>query len=102
LRDPGRFLGTASGACRTNVIPVFEAIACHNPYPADHFGEDAFNQMVLKALFLGVRVVGIEGLRRRFNAELARMVEGYASERRAAGRVIPDDVAVIASIEAPS
>ena len=95
-----RFTDTAVAACRTNVTSVFEAIACHNPYPARHFSDEAFNQMVIKSLFLDVSVERIENLRARFNGELARMVAAYASERRAAGRSVPDDVAVILSLEA--
>jgi hypothetical protein len=100
LPEGERFAETAVAACRTNVTSVFEAIACRNPYPAQYFSDEAFNQMVIKALFLGVSVERIENLRGRFNGELARMVTAYATERRAAGRSVPDDVAVILSLEA--
>ncbi|HSN98566.1 MAG TPA: EboA domain-containing protein [Candidatus Nanopelagicales bacterium] len=89
---PERFVGVAIDACRTNELPVFEAIACENPYPADHFPDLHWNQLVLKALFLGVALERIVGLERRRTAELARMAEGYASERRAAGRSVPADI----------
>jgi hypothetical protein len=95
-----RFVATATAACRTNVTSVFEAIGCENPYPGEFFGDEAFNQMVIKALFLGVSLARIEGLRTRFNDELARMVAAYASERRAAGRTVPADVDWIMSLEA--
>ena len=52
---------------------MFEAIACENPFPARYFPELNFNQMVLKALFNGVALARIVGLRRRRNPELARM-----------------------------
>jgi hypothetical protein len=100
LPDADRFIATAVSACRTNVTSVFEAIACDNPYPARHFSDEAFNQMVMKTLFLGVPVARIEGLRARVNAELGRMVADYASERRAAGRSVPADVDVILNLEA--
>jgi hypothetical protein len=87
-----RFVDTAVDACRTHVLSVFEAIACENPYAAAHFDDPAFNQLVLKALFVGVSVTRIFGLRERANAELARMTAAYASERRAAGRPVPADV----------
>jgi hypothetical protein len=95
LDDPRRFVRLAVHACRTNVTPVFEAIACDNPYPAEHFSDDAFNQMVLKTMFVGLPVARVVGLDRRRSAELRRMAEGYASERRAAGRPVPDDVALL-------
>ena len=37
LPGPERFVGIAVEACRTNVRPVFEAIACDNPYALRHF-----------------------------------------------------------------
>jgi hypothetical protein len=95
LPDPARFVELAIDACRTNVQSVFEAIACDNAYPARHFPEPAFNQMVLKALFIGAPVARIVDLQARVTDELVRMVEAYASERRAAGRAIPDDAKLV-------
>jgi hypothetical protein len=92
LPDPGRFVPLAVDACRTSVQPVFEAIACENPYPARHFPESSFNQMVLKAVFIEVAVGRILGLEARITPELRRMAADYASERRAAGRGVPADV----------
>ena len=48
--------------------------------------------MVLKALFIGVRVERIVGLTRRLNPELSRMARDYAAERLAAGRTVPADL----------
>ncbi len=95
LPDAARFTETGVSSCRTNAQRVFEAIACDNPFPAAHFSELAFNQMVMKAVFVGAPVARIEGLTERRNAELLRMARDYASERRAAGRPVPDDVALI-------
>ena len=95
LPDPARYVEIAVDACRTNVQSVFEAIACDNAYPARHFPDPAFNQLVLKALFIGAPVGRILELTARTSDELVRMVEAYASERRAAGRTIPDDVRLI-------
>lgn len=98
LPDPSRFVAVAIDACRTNAVCVFEAIACENPLPADHFPEPAFNQMVLKAVFLGVAIARIVGLERRANPELVRMALAYASEREAAGRSVPADIGRIQRI----
>lgn len=92
LPEPGRFLTLAREASRTNSLHEFEAIACENPYPAQHFPETAFNQLVLKAIFLGVSVRRIQGLAERTNPELRRMARDTASERRAAGRPVPEDL----------
>jgi len=88
-----RLLALGVEACRTSVQPLFEAIACENPYPAARFPDLNFNQMVLKALFVGVAVDRIVGLDGRLTPELARMAADYASERRAAGRSVPSDIA---------
>jgi len=95
LPEPARFLETAVGACRTNAKRVFEAVACDNPFPAAHFPELSFNQMVMKALFVEAPVARIEGLAARRGPELLRMARDYSSERRAAGRPIPADVRLI-------
>ncbi len=98
LPEPRAYLTTALEACRTNVLSVFEAIACENPYPALYFPDDAFNRMILKSLFLGVSVLRIVDLERRANPELARMATDYAGERRAAGRPVPGEIALVESL----
>ena len=92
LPDPKQFLASAVDACRSSILPIFEAIACENPYPSRHFPERNFNQVVLKALFSGVALSRIVGLDGRLNAELTRMASDYADERRAAGRPVPADI----------
>ncbi len=91
LPGPERFVALAIDACRTNVTTVFGAIACDNEFPERWFPDPAFAQMVLKALFIGVPVARIRGLAARTTDELVRMVEAFASERRAAGRDVPHD-----------
>ena len=86
------FLNTAIDSCRTNIIPVFEAIACENLYPSVHFPELNFNQLVLKCLFNGIAMTRIIGLESRLNTELSRMADSYRSERQAAGRSVPADI----------
>jgi len=95
LPAPARFVELAIDACRSNVEPVFAAIACDNDYPARHFPAPAFDQMVLKALFTGAPLARVAGLAARTTAELVRMVDAYVSERRAAGRPIPADVELV-------
>jgi hypothetical protein len=92
LPTPEQFTPHVIDACRTNILPVFRAIALGNPFPSRYFPELNFNQMVLKALFNGVPLAGIVGLQQRRNAELARMAGDYSDERRAAGRTVPEDI----------
>ncbi len=92
LPRPENHLDTAVEACRSNVVTVFEAVACENPYPSCYFPDSSFNQMVLKALFIGVALSRVVGLDKRRSQELARMAGDYAAERRAAGRAVPADI----------
>jgi hypothetical protein len=87
-----RFVAAAIDSCRTNILPQFESIACENPFPARHFPDRNFNQLVLKALFNNLAMMRIVGLERRFNPELSRMADDYVSEREAAGRSVPSDI----------
>jgi hypothetical protein len=87
------FEDLAVDSCRTNILHLFEAIATNNPYPARHFPELNFNQMVMKCLFNGVPLAKVVALDARLNPELQRMAESYASERTAAGRTVPADIA---------
>lgn len=102
LPSPERFVALAVEACRTHVLDVFAAIACENPYPAAHFPELNFNQLVIKALFLELALDRVIGWRARNNPELVRMASDYEAERRAAGRTVPTDIALIqAAQESP-
>ena len=92
LPEPERLLPVVIDACRTNILPLFEAVACENPYPARYFPDRNFNQMVLKALFNRVALSRIVGLAGRLNADLTRMAADYAAERRDAGRDVPSDI----------
>lgn len=92
LPEPESFLEVALDACRSHVQSVFEAIACENAFPARYFPDLGFHQMVLKAFFTEVATTRIVELPKRRCSELTRMARGYASERRAAGRSVPEDL----------
>jgi hypothetical protein len=94
MPEPERFRATAIDACRTNIVPLFESIACENPYPARYFPEPNFNQMVLKAMFNNIALARIVGLSDRSNVELTRMAAYSGADRRAAGRSVPPDIAL--------
>jgi len=95
-----RLLPTVIDACRTNIVPVFESIACENPYPSRHFPERNFNQVILKALFNSIALSRVVGLANRMNPELSRMARDYAAERTAAGRSVPADIAMAIGADA--
>lgn len=79
-------------ALRSNIQAVFEAITMRNPYPALHFDDTGWNQMVVKTFFVGVPLASIVGLDRRANPALARMLADLAHERWAAGRAFAPDL----------
>lgn len=95
LPAPAQYGALAADAVRVNVLSVIEALACDNPFPAAHMPELAFNQMVMKAIFNDLPLARVIGLAERNNEELRRMVTAYASERRAAGRPVPADTALV-------
>jgi hypothetical protein len=90
--DPELHLMRAREGVRSGMQPVFEAVAHRNPFPAERFDENAWNHMVLKALFIGSALAPIQGLDRRANPTLARMLCDYAQERWAAGRPVSPEL----------
>lgn len=77
---------------RTNIRAVFEAIAHRNSYPREHFDENRWNHMILKALFIDSTLSPIQGLDERANPELARILCHYAHERWAAHRTVTPEL----------
>lgn len=92
LTYPEAFKLRAAEGIRTNMGTVFEAIALDNPYPADYLEEGAWNQMVLKTVFVGNPLYRIYGLEERSNPTLARILSDYAHERWAAGRTVTPEL----------
>ena len=82
----------AAEGVRTNMLAIFEAVAHRNPFPREQFDQDRWNQMVLKALFIGSTLNPIQGLDQRSNPELASTMIDYAHERWAAGRKITPEI----------
>jgi hypothetical protein len=92
LPHPRAHVRRCAEGVRTTMTDVFKAVAHHNPYPSEHLDEGAWNQMVLKALFVGVPLYPIFGLDARANAPLARMLVDYAKERWAAKRDVSPEL----------
>lgn len=89
LPYPGDLVESAVDGLRSNILDIFDSIALDNPFPAEHFSEGEWNQMVLKAIFLNRPLHRIAGLEARRNRALATAVSDLAHERWAAGRTIP-------------
>ncbi|HAZ43800.1 MAG TPA: hypothetical protein DDW76_12300 [Cyanobacteria bacterium UBA11369] len=92
LPFPEQLRKRAAEGVRSNMTSVFNAVALRNPYPADYFDNIAWNQMILKALFVGSPLYLIQGFDRRANPELARMLIDYVRERLAAKRSVSPEL----------
>ena len=77
---------------RSAMQPIFEAVAHRNPFPMEQFDENAWNHMVLKALFIGSKLAPTLGLDGRANPRLMRMLCDYAHERWAAQRPVAPEL----------
>lgn len=90
--QPETYHHLATEGIRTNITDVFDSIALENPFPAAFLSTEAFNQMVLKALFTNRPIWKILNIDSRLNPELARMAVEFARERRSAGRSISPEL----------
>lgn len=90
--DPESLSFEVGEGLRSNLKPVFEAVAHKNPYPRMYFDQQRWNHMVLKALFVDSTLAPIQGLLERANSELARILVDYAQERWAAGRPVTPEL----------
>jgi hypothetical protein len=77
-------------AIRTNDTRLVAAAL--GPYATEHLDDAAFDQAVLKCVFIGVPIAPLDGLPARATAETARMLAAFVHERVAAGRDIPAEV----------
>src|SRR5258705_3087930 len=90
--NPVEHVARAREGTRSAMQPIFEAVAHRNPFPMEQFDENAWNHMVLKALFIGTKLAPILGLDERANPRLARMLCDYAHERWAAQRPVSPEL----------
>jgi hypothetical protein len=87
LSNPMRYHYIAAESLRTNQNTIFCSIAHNNSY-TEYLDENTYNQMVLKAIFIGEALSPIVGLDARSNASLSHMLMDYVRERLAASRTI--------------
>jgi len=92
IPHPEAFTEKVREAARSNITTLFSAVAHGNDYALNYFDELSWNQLVLKAAFLGESLIDIYGLQSRNNAALVSMLCDYAEERHAASRSVPWDL----------
>ncbi|PMY39328.1 hypothetical protein C1Y35_13305 [Pseudomonas sp. GW456-L14] len=90
LDSQGHSLDLALQAGRTNNREVFAAIALDNPFPARHYNDRAFNQLVLKSLGMGLDSRRINGLAQRRSVDLNQLALDLMEEQLAAQRNVSD------------
>ena len=85
-----RALDLVDDAIRTNDTRLIAAAL--GPYATEHLPDAAYDQAVLKCVFIGVPIAPLDGLPARATPETARMLAAFVHERVAAGRDIPAEV----------
>lgn len=92
LDNLGEAVDIAVRAARANSLDEFSALALNNTYPSTHFADLNFNQLVLKALFLGLQIDNLLGLNNRLSAQLSNMCFSYVVEQALAERTPPASI----------
>jgi hypothetical protein len=92
LANASDFVWLAIDGIRTNMVDVFDAIALDNIYPHQYFPDDAWNQMVLKAIFMERPMYRILGLDERRSQKLADILYDFVHERWSAGRKVTPEL----------
>ena len=93
LPSPQRFHLIAHDASRSPVQPIFEALACDNPFAALYFSAQHFEQLALRVVLLGLPAARIVGLDRRWTPSLGQLAETHARENPLAARVLLEELA---------
>ena len=88
LGDRGLFL--TDDAIRTNDTRLIAAAL--GPYATEHLPDAGYDQAVLKCVFVGVPITGLDGIPERVTPDGARMLAAFVHERVAAGRDVPAEV----------
>ncbi|MEO0731561.1 MAG: EboA domain-containing protein [Bacteroidota bacterium] len=92
LENAAEFVPRAREGLRTNMTGVFDALALDNPYPHTYLPEEAWNQMALKAMFMGRPMYRIYRIEDRLNAQLAEIFLDFAEERTSAHRKVSPEL----------
>lgn len=88
LDSGGLCVELALQAGRTSNSQVFAALALDTAYPSRHYDERAFNQLVLKALGMGLDVGRLVGLTQRQSVTLNQLALDLLDEQLAAERTV--------------
>jgi hypothetical protein len=85
-----RVMDIVDDAIRTNDTRLIAAAL--GPYATEHLSDEQYDQAVLKCVFVGVPITGLDGIPSRVTPDGARMLGAFVHERVAAGRDLPPEV----------
>ncbi|MER2492448.1 EboA domain-containing protein [Catenovulum sediminis] len=92
LDASGDAVQIAIRAARCNSLVEFSALALDNPYPSSFFPALNYNQLVLKAIFMGLDISKVINLQTRLNQNLSNMCFAYLIEQALAQRTPPASI----------
>ena len=92
LENAGEFTEIVEEGIRTNMVNVFDSFSSGNPFPINYLEAWAWNQMVLKALFLERPLYTIQNIDDGKNKNLADMLQDYVKERWSADRPVSPEI----------
>lgn len=92
LENAEEFTNSVEEGIRTNMVNVFDSFTAGNPYAQKFLEEWAWNQLVLKALFLDRPLFTIHNIDKGRNKNLANILQDYIRERWAAFRSVSPEI----------
>jgi len=92
LENAEEFTNMVEEGIRTNMVNVFDSFSSGNPFAKRHLKEWAWNQLVLKALFLEHPLYTIQDIDDGKNKKLADMLQDYVKERWSANRSVSPEI----------
>ena len=92
LENAKEFTLSVEEGIRTNMVNVFDSFTAGNPYAITYLEEWAWNQLVLKALFLDRPLFTIHEIDKRKNHSMSEMLQDYVNERWSASREISPEI----------
>lgn len=92
LENAKEFTLSVEEGIRTNMVNVFDSFTAGNPYAITYLEEWAWNQLVLKALFLDRPLFTIHDIDNRKNQSLSDMLQDYVNERWSAFREVSPEI----------
>ena len=92
LENAAEFEYRVADGLRTNMSGIFDAICLYNPYSYQFLKEAAWNQTVLKAMFMERPMYKIFRIEARKNEQLAHIFLDYANERWSAKRKVSPEL----------